>query len=166
MNTRKITGALAGLGLTTGLTLSAVAGSAQATIVPPAAARHAPVVAFASPHFSGGGVRPDGVYFTTRRHQPSPDTMRVDVTGNGWAAWTTSRAYDPHAFEEFYNQPFTCHSGQSTDRCGSLTLNGVRRVHDPHHLVNGTRYFSQMQFRSNGKITKFTYTSQRGWFRR
>jgi hypothetical protein len=166
MNTRTITGVLAGLGLTTGLTMSAIAGSAEATSVSAAttAAKSAPVVAFASPNFSGGGVRPDWVFFTTRRHQPAVDTMRVDFPGGRWTTWTSSRA-NAHAFEEFYNQPLVCNSSQSTDQCGSLTLSAVRRVHDPHHFVNGTRYFSRMQFRNrHGKITRFIYTPQRGWF--
>jgi hypothetical protein len=95
--------------------------------------------------------------------------MRVDVTGRGWTTWTASRAYDPHAFEEFNGQPFTptCNSSQSADQCGSPTLSGVRRVHDPHYLVNGTRYFSRMQFRGRHvKVTRFIYTPQRGWFPR
>jgi hypothetical protein len=151
--------------------MSAVTGSAGATTVSAAAtASSARVVAFASPNFSGGGVRPDWVYFTTRPHQPAVDTMRVDVTGRGWTTWTSSHAYDPHAYEEFYNQPFTpstCNSSQSADQCGSLTLSGVERVHDPHHSINNARYFSKMQFRSShGKVTRFSYTPQRGWFPR
>jgi hypothetical protein len=66
--------------------------------------------------------------------------------------------------EEFAGQPFVCNSSQSTDQCGKLTLTGVRRVHDPHHFINGERYFSRMTFRNrHGKVSRsFTRSATAG----